>query len=197
MIRPSLAALTRHRRTRPVRRRAGARHRRHHAATSPAPCCFWRERKGYFKAEGLEVEMTAYASDSDVVQALAAGATDFGSPVSPRRRSTLPAPARSRRSPCRRARSGTYEGNRSIVSNAAYSRGMRKPEQLAAFGGGRSIRSARRLIISSLSSPASRTSNSTSMIAKAAGFAQCHRARASRPTRPMPPFCRRNMRAAC
>src|SRR5690349_17262247 len=34
--------------------------------------------RGYFKAEGLDVEMTAYKSDKEVAQAVASGATDFG-----------------------------------------------------------------------------------------------------------------------
>ncbi|MSO67431.1 MAG: hypothetical protein EXR03_06470 [Pseudolabrys sp.] len=34
--------------------------------------------QGYFKAEGLDVEMTAYPSEQAVVEALSLGATDFG-----------------------------------------------------------------------------------------------------------------------
>jgi NitT/TauT family transport system substrate-binding protein len=87
--------------------------------------------KDYFKAEGLEVDITAYASDQDVVQALAAGATDFGVAGF-----TVPAfdyasrglikavagQAREKRD---------FEGSDLIVSNAAYARGQQKAEQLA------------------------------------------------------------------
>ena len=39
---------------------------------------FLAAARGYFKAEGIDLEMTAYASDKDVVTALASGATDLG-----------------------------------------------------------------------------------------------------------------------
>jgi NitT/TauT family transport system substrate-binding protein len=39
---------------------------------------FIADARGYFKAEGLEVEMTAYNSERDMAQAAASGAADFG-----------------------------------------------------------------------------------------------------------------------
>jgi NitT/TauT family transport system substrate-binding protein len=39
---------------------------------------FIADARGYFKAEGLDVEMTAYSSERDVAQAAASGAADFG-----------------------------------------------------------------------------------------------------------------------
>src|SRR6185312_4300500 len=39
---------------------------------------FLAAARGYFKAEGLDVEMTAYKSDKEVAQAVAAGAVEFG-----------------------------------------------------------------------------------------------------------------------
>ena len=39
---------------------------------------FLAAAQGYFKAEGLDIEMTAYPSEQAVAEALAAGATDFG-----------------------------------------------------------------------------------------------------------------------
>jgi NitT/TauT family transport system substrate-binding protein len=39
---------------------------------------FLADARGYFKAEGLDVEMTAYASARDIAQAVASGAADFG-----------------------------------------------------------------------------------------------------------------------
>jgi NitT/TauT family transport system substrate-binding protein len=45
---------------------------------------FIADARGYFKAEGLDVEMTAYAGERDVAQAVASGAADFGiAPFSP------------------------------------------------------------------------------------------------------------------
>jgi ABC-type nitrate/sulfonate/bicarbonate transport system substrate-binding protein len=40
--------------------------------------CFWRRRKGYFKAEGIDLAMTAYRPIKVRRKTLAAGATDFG-----------------------------------------------------------------------------------------------------------------------
>jgi NitT/TauT family transport system substrate-binding protein len=39
---------------------------------------FIADARGYFKAEGLDVEMIAYVSESEVAQAVASGAADFG-----------------------------------------------------------------------------------------------------------------------
>src|SRR4051812_4611737 len=39
---------------------------------------FIADARGYFKAEGLDVEMTAYATEREVAQAAASGAADFG-----------------------------------------------------------------------------------------------------------------------
>lgn len=39
---------------------------------------FIADARGYFKAEGLDVEMTAYASARDIAQAVASGSADFG-----------------------------------------------------------------------------------------------------------------------
>lgn len=39
---------------------------------------FLADARGYFKAEGLDVEMTAYASAREIAQAVASGSADFG-----------------------------------------------------------------------------------------------------------------------
>ena len=39
---------------------------------------FLAAAQGYFKAEGIDLAMTAYESDQSVAETLAAGATDFG-----------------------------------------------------------------------------------------------------------------------
>src|SRR6476660_1527929 len=39
---------------------------------------FLAASEGYFKAEGIDLGMTAYESDAIVAETLAAGATDFG-----------------------------------------------------------------------------------------------------------------------
>lgn len=86
---------------------------------------------GYFKAEGLDVEMTAYPAAQPVVEALAAGASDFGlADFSPAafdlaglgKIKAIAAQVREKRD---------YEGNQIVASNAAYAKGLRKPEDLA------------------------------------------------------------------
>lgn len=92
---------------------------------------FLAAARGYFKAEGIELDMTAYASDTDVVTALAAGAADLGIA-----HFTVEAFALAGRGDIRAIAAQTrekedYDGSELIVSNAAYERGLRKPEQLA------------------------------------------------------------------
>lgn len=86
--------------------------------------------QGHFKAEGLDVEMTAYASDQDVVEALAAGATDLGLAGFTATAFTL-AGAGTIKAVAAQVREKTdYEGNDILVSNFAYERGIRKIENL-------------------------------------------------------------------
>ncbi|MBI1202065.1 MAG: ABC transporter substrate-binding protein [Rhodopseudomonas sp.] len=91
---------------------------------------FLADDLGYFKAEGLDVSMIAYKSDSDVVQALAGGGTDFGLAGF-----TIPAFQYAGRGlikaiAVQSREKNSYEGNQIVVSNAAYARGLRKPDQL-------------------------------------------------------------------
>jgi NitT/TauT family transport system substrate-binding protein len=92
---------------------------------------FLAAARGYFKAEGLDLAMTAYATDQAVVEALRLEATDLGlagfSPAAFKLAGqgaikAIAAQVREKRD---------YEGNEIVVSNAAYARGIRKPENLA------------------------------------------------------------------
>lgn len=94
---------------------------------------FLGEIQGHFKAEGLDLEMTAYTSDQDVVEALAGGATDLGlagltatafNLAGARKISAIAAQVREK---------FDYEGNIIVVSNAAHDRGIRKMEDLASM----------------------------------------------------------------
>lgn len=87
--------------------------------------------QGHFKPEGLDVEMTAYASDQDVVEALAAGAVDLGLAGFTATAFTL-AGAGTIKAVAAQVREKTdYEGNDILVSNFAFERGVRKFENLA------------------------------------------------------------------
>ena len=92
---------------------------------------FLAAAQGYFKAEGLDLAMTAYASDQAVAEALAGGATDFGlagfsaAAFNFTGRGAIKAIAAQVRE------KRDYEGNEIVASNAAYMRGLRKPEDLA------------------------------------------------------------------
>lgn len=92
---------------------------------------FLAAAKGYFKEEGVEVDMTAYASESDVVDALAAGATDLGlaaftpAAFNHAGRGTIKmiaAQVREKRD---------YEGNELVASPIAHANGLRTFEALA------------------------------------------------------------------
>jgi NitT/TauT family transport system substrate-binding protein len=82
--------------------------------------------RGYFKAEGLDVEMTAYPSEEAVAQAVAAGATDFGlATFTPAAfnfagRGLIKAVAAQVRE------KRDYEGNDIVASNVAYADGVRQ-----------------------------------------------------------------------
>ena len=87
--------------------------------------------QGVFKAEGLDVEMTAYASDQDVVEALAGGGTDLGLAGFTAQAFNLAGSGAIKAIAAQVREKADYEGNDLVVSNAAYDRGLRKAEQLA------------------------------------------------------------------
>jgi NitT/TauT family transport system substrate-binding protein len=82
--------------------------------------------RGYFKDEGLDVEMTAYPSDEAVANAAAAAATDFGlarftpAAFNYAGRGLIKAVAAQVRE------KRDYEGNEIVASNAAYAEGVRQ-----------------------------------------------------------------------
>lgn len=96
---------------------------------------FLADSQGYFKAEGLEVAMTAYASAPEVAQALAAGATDFGLAAFTATAFALAGSGAIRAIAAQVREKRGYEGNEVVASNAAYNHGLRKFEDLA----GRSV----------------------------------------------------------
>lgn len=91
---------------------------------------FLAAARGYFKAEGIELDMTAYASDGDVLKAMAAVSTDVAlahwsiESVKLANESGFKAIASQARE------NEGFEGNELVVSAAAYDRGIRKLDQL-------------------------------------------------------------------
>lgn len=86
--------------------------------------------RGYFKAEGIALDMTAHASDADVVKAMASGGADIGfanwtvDTVKLASRGAIKAVAGQIRE------KNGFEGNEIVISAAAYERGLRKLEQV-------------------------------------------------------------------
>ena len=91
---------------------------------------FLAAARGHFKAEGLDLDMTAYASDGDVAQALAGGATDFGLAGFTTAAFTLAGQGKIKAIAAQVREKRDYEGGDLVASNAAYARGLRKPEQI-------------------------------------------------------------------
>jgi NitT/TauT family transport system substrate-binding protein len=92
---------------------------------------FLAAAQGYFKAEGIDLAMTAYESDQAVAETLAAGATDFGlAGFTPAVFNfagkglikAIAAQAREKRD---------YEGTELIVSNGGFAKGLRKFDDIA------------------------------------------------------------------
>jgi NitT/TauT family transport system substrate-binding protein len=87
--------------------------------------------QGYFKAEGIELQLGAYGSAREVVEAVASGSADLGlTELTPTAFNlagqgvikAIAAQAREKRD---------YEGAELVASNAAYAKGLRKFEDLA------------------------------------------------------------------
>jgi NitT/TauT family transport system substrate-binding protein len=92
---------------------------------------FLAASRGYFNAEGLDVDLRAFSSDNRVLRALASGALDFGVAsysalafdlAGRGAIAAVAAQARERRG---------YEGNAVVASNAAYDHGLRQFADLA------------------------------------------------------------------
>ncbi len=86
---------------------------------------------GYFKAEGIDLAMTAYENDRMVAEALASGATDFAlAGFTPAAfnfagKGTIKAIA------ARTREKRYYEGTELVVSNVGFSKGLQKYEDIA------------------------------------------------------------------
>lgn len=87
--------------------------------------------QGYFKAEGLDVEMTAYASEQAVAEALAADATDFGLAAFTPTAFNLAGQGMIKAIAAQVREKHDYEGNAIVVSNGAYASGLRRVDELA------------------------------------------------------------------
>ena len=98
-------------------------------ATSGA--LFIAAANGYFKAEGLDVEMTAYTSPQLVVEALAGGSTDFAVAAFTGAAFNLAGKGAIRAIAAQVREKRDYDGNELIASNAAYAKGLQKPADLA------------------------------------------------------------------
>ncbi|HET8972525.1 MAG TPA: ABC transporter substrate-binding protein [Pseudolabrys sp.] len=92
---------------------------------------FLAAAQGYFKAEGIDLAMTAYDSDKTVAEMLASGATDFGlarfTPVAFDAAGkdlirAIAAQAREKRD---------YEGSQLVASSIGFQKGLRKFDNLA------------------------------------------------------------------
>lgn len=92
---------------------------------------FLAAAQGYFKAEGIDLAMTAYETDQSVAETLAAGATDFGlagfTPTAFNAAGkglikAIAAQAREKRN---------YEGTEIVASNVGFNRGLHKFEDIA------------------------------------------------------------------
>lgn len=92
---------------------------------------FLADAHGYFKAEGLVLEMTAYASAADVADALAANATDFGLAAFTPTAFNLAGRGRIKVIAAQVREKRGFEGNQLIASGAAYASGLRAFEDLA------------------------------------------------------------------
>ncbi|MBS0245252.1 MAG: ABC transporter substrate-binding protein [Proteobacteria bacterium] len=86
--------------------------------------------RGYFKAEGITLDMTAYPSDADVVKAMASGSAEIGlanwsaDTVKLASQGIFKAVAGQIRE------KNGFEGNEIVISTAAYGRGLRKFDQV-------------------------------------------------------------------
>lgn len=98
-------------------------------ATSGA--LFIAATNGYFKAEGLDVDMTAYTSPQLVVEALAGGSTDFAVAAFTGAAFNLAGKGAIKAIAAQVREKRDYDGNELIASNAAYAKGLQKPGDLA------------------------------------------------------------------
>jgi NitT/TauT family transport system substrate-binding protein len=87
--------------------------------------------QGYFKAEGLELQMGAYGSARDVVEAVAAGSADLGLTEFTPTAFNLAGQGVIKVIAAQAREKSDYEGAELVASSAAYAKGLRKFEDLA------------------------------------------------------------------
>ena len=87
--------------------------------------------RGYFKAEGLELQMGAYNGARDVVEAVASGRADLGLTEFTPTAFNLAGQGAIRIVAAQAREKADYEGAELVASNAAYAGGLRKFENLA------------------------------------------------------------------
>jgi NitT/TauT family transport system substrate-binding protein len=108
--------------------------------------------QGYFKAEGIELQLGAYGSAREVVEAVAAGSADLGLTEFTPTAFNLAGQGVIKAVAAQAREKRDYEGAELVASNAAYAKGLRKFEYLA----GKTVAIEPRRIISW---PRSRASN--------------------------------------
>jgi NitT/TauT family transport system substrate-binding protein len=91
---------------------------------------FLAAARGYFKAEGIDVAMRAYPSPQAAVQALAEGDADFGLTSFTAAAFELAGQGKIKAVAAQVREERGHEGNEIVASDMAYSRGLRKLEDL-------------------------------------------------------------------
>lgn len=91
---------------------------------------FLAAARGYFKAEGIEPDMTAYATDGEVVKAMAAGSADVALAHWSIETVKLATQIGFKAVAAQARENDGFEGNELVASAAAYDRGIRKLDQL-------------------------------------------------------------------
>src|SRR5215467_687706 len=92
---------------------------------------FLAAAQGYFKAEGIDLAMTAYDSDQTVVGTLAAGATDFALAGFTPAAFNLAGKGLVRAVAAQVREKRYYEGTEIVASNIGFNKGLRKFEDIA------------------------------------------------------------------
>jgi NitT/TauT family transport system substrate-binding protein len=92
---------------------------------------FLAAAQGYFRAEGIDLGMTAYDSDQRVAEALASGATDFGLAGFTPAAFNLAGKGQIRAIAAQAREKRSYEGAELVASNIGFAKGMRKFEDVA------------------------------------------------------------------
>jgi NitT/TauT family transport system substrate-binding protein len=92
---------------------------------------FLADAHGFFRAEGLDVEMVAYPSETAVAQAVASGATDFGLACYSPAAFDYAARGFIRFVAAQVEEQKGFEGHEIVASNLAWARGLRRIEDLA------------------------------------------------------------------